>query len=101
MMIINAILNAIEDNDILSFELTPVLQVKLTDTQGSNDLLNVFVAILKILVAEDVSVQLIDNPSYTNQMYKDICAEYIAELNNDIKEARKSLLSEGLAANTD
>jgi len=87
--------------DILSFSLDPEIHVRLTDVQGVNDLKDLFVEILSNLILGDVSVELQDSSEYENQMYKEICEEYIIELNKDIAEARKNLILEGLIEEVD
>jgi len=96
-MKIEAVLEKLDnEEEVLKFRLTPEKSVRLTSTQGVNDLKDVFVTLLNKLTTDDVLVELVDNPDYDNKMYRDICAEYVVELNKDIAEARRNLIKEGL-----
>jgi len=88
-MIIEArLLTSNQNVDVLRFELNPPVDVRLTSTDGAKDLQVLFVELLKLLINDQVEISLIENPDYKNQMYFNICTEYILDLNKDLAEAK-------------
>ena len=67
------------------------ISVNLNDTSGQKDLKFVFEELLKILSNQDVELKLLVDDSYKKGLYKEVCTEYIAELNKEIKEVRKEI----------
>lgn len=69
------------------------IPVNLNETSGQKDLKIVFEKLLIILNNQDIKLNLSIDPSYKKGLYKEVCKEYIADLNKEIKEVRKEINS--------
>lgn len=65
--------------------------VNLNDTSGQKDLKLIFEDLLKIISNHDVELKLSVDDSYKKGLYKEVCTEYIEELNKEIKVVRKEI----------
>lgn len=86
----------LEDNgtDIMLFYIPGEengISVNLNETSGQKDLKNVFGRILKILNTKDVVLELNIDKLYKKGLYKEVCQEYISDLNEEIKEVREEI----------
>jgi len=94
---LNVLLHSTEDeNDILSFNINEELtiDVNLNDEKCQNDLKSVFLAIFEIQIEEDVTLNLIIDENYKRTLYKDVCEEYINDLNRELSDVRRTILDE-------
>jgi hypothetical protein len=69
------------------------ISVNLNSTTGQQDLKNVFGNLLHILQNKDVELRLNINPLYKKGLYKEVCEEYIKDLNKEIKAVRADILN--------
>lgn len=81
--------------DTLLFEMSDEegINVNLNETSGQRDLKNVFEMILKKLSSNDLELKLTIDEKYKKGLYKEVCEEYISDLNNEIKAVRSEILS--------
>ncbi len=96
--IIKVILKAIDDIDVLVFQLNEdepdeyVVNLNSTDSQGS--LKHVFSALLNILIEEEIKLELEIADGYKKGLYKDVCNEYITDLNRELIQVKSTILNE-------
>ena len=81
--------------DTLLFEMSDEegINVNLNETSGQRDLKNVFEMILKKLSSNNLELKLTIDEEYKKGLYKEVCEEYISDLNNEIKAVRSEILS--------
>lgn len=75
------------------------ISVNLNDTSGQNDFKRVFETILKELDTRDIIFNLIIDDHYKKGLYKEVCEEYIADLNKEINTIRDEIKSYGEYSN--
>lgn len=81
-----------ENNDYLCFEFDDkTCEVNLNDVHGQQELKNVFSELLKIIYYTDLVLNLEIEDGYKRGLYKEVCKEYIDNLNNEIKEVREEM----------
>lgn len=69
------------------------ISVNLNDTSGQNDFKRVFETILKELETKDIIFNLTIDDHYKKGLYKEVCEEYIADLNKEINTIRNEIKS--------
>ncbi len=92
---INAKLVDVNGTDTLIFELPEIedgISVNLNANEGQNDLKRVFESLLVIINTQDVLIKLEIDDEYKKTLYKEVCAEYIEDLNKEIKRVRSDVL---------
>lgn len=78
--------------DYLCFEFDKdVVEVNLNDVSGQQDLKTVFSKLLKLINDKDVELKLEIADGYKKGLYKEVCYEYVDDLNNEIKEVREEM----------
>lgn len=87
----------LDDNgvDTLLFEIPEIedgISVNLNTNEGQNDLKKVFENLLVIINKQDVELKLEIAEQYKKGLYKEVCAEYIDDLNKEIKAVRAEVL---------
>ena len=60
-------------------------------TSGQKDLKIVFEKILKMLNSKDIELNLTIDEQYKKGLYKEVCTEYISDLNKEIEEVRAEI----------
>lgn len=82
-----------EQEDYLCFEFEQdLVEVNLNKVNGQQNLKNVFSIILRLLEKEDVLLNLEIEEGYKKGLYKEVCAEYIADLNNEIAQVKQEMM---------
>ena len=81
--------------DTLLFEIPEEegIAVNLNETSGQKDLKNVFEKVLKRLSLNDLELKLSIDETYKKGLYKEVCEEYISDLNNEIRVVRSEIKS--------
>ncbi len=69
------------------------ISVNLNSTSGQKDLKKVFETVLKELSSKDIKLALEIDEHYKKGLYKEVCEEYIADLNKEIKNVREEIKS--------
>ncbi len=95
--IVNVILHSPDDNsDILSFCIDEnlSLDVNLNDENCQGQLKNVFLALFELQIETDVSLNLIIKEEYKRTLYKDVCIEYINDLNRELSDVRRTIIND-------
>lgn len=78
--------------DVMVFEFPDEkINVNLNETSGQKDFKTVFEKLLKILNDIDVELELSIDDQYKKVLYKEVCNEYILELNKEIKQIREEI----------
>ena len=82
-------------SDVLSFVLDENKPeeyiVNLNDADSQQALKHVFSKLLNMLIETDIELSLEIDDDYTKGLYKDVCSEYIVELNKELQEVKKIL----------
>lgn len=96
--IIKVALTVIGDVDVLIFRLDEENPegdiVDLNSSSSQSSLKHIFSKLLNILVDEDVKLELEIDKDYKKGLYKDVCTEYIADLNQELTQVKESMLKE-------
>lgn len=93
--IINAKLIELDGVDTLIFKIPEIeddIAVNLNSNEGQNDLKKVFENLLVIINEKEVEIQLEIDEQYKKGLFKEVCAEYIEDLNKEIKSVREEVL---------
>lgn len=93
--IINVKLLEVDGVDTLIFEIPEMedgLSVNLNTNEGQNDLKKVFENLLVLINKQDVELKLEIDEHYKKGLYKEVCREYIDDLNKEIKSVRGEVL---------
>lgn len=96
--VIDVKLTAMSDVDVLIFgldeERPETYAVSLNSPTSQNELKAVFSRLLELLLAEDIQLQLSVAPGYSKGLYKDVCREYIEDLNRELIQVKTSMKKE-------
>lgn len=83
------------DVDVLVFcldeENPDAYTVNLNSATSQNDLKAVFSKLLQLLLEEDVSLKLVIADGYGKGLYKDVCKEYIEDLNRELLQVKENI----------
>ena len=87
--------------DILHFDLVSEshpqgIDVNLNAEDGQNQLVTVFSCLLQKLLMNKVYLQLKINSGYGRMLFKDVCTEYIKNLNSELDSVYEQMISEQL-----
>ena len=90
-----------DGKDILHFDLVSEshpqgIDVDLNAEDGQNQLVTVFSCLLQKLLISKVVLQLKIEASYTRALFKDVCTEYIKNLNSELDSVYEQMISEQL-----
>ena len=81
-----------KDTDVLRFFVSePPIDVNLNSSECQASLKSVFSILLERIVSEDIKLELEINPSFTRQLYKDVCPEYINDINRELNEVKEKI----------
>ncbi len=92
---INVRLLDLDKVDTLIFEVPETengISVNLNNNEGQKDLKKVFENLLVLINDHDVELKLEIDEHYKKGLYKEVCAEYIDDLNKEIKSVRREVL---------
>ena len=83
----------VEEKDTLSFFVSEdhPLIVNLNTPNCQDDLQSVFAAMLKESISNDIELALEIDEKYDRILYKDVCTEYIKQLNNELKKTQEKV----------
>lgn len=100
-VVINVELLDKDGKDILHFDLVSEshpqgIDVDLNAEDGQNQLVTVFSCLLQKLLISKVVLQLKIEASYTRTLFKDVCTEYIKNLNSELDSVYEQMISEQL-----
>ena len=84
-------LTVIGEMDVLIFHLDSEkipdgFSVNLNTASSQSELKAVFSKLLEMMIESEISLELIIAEGYSKGLYKDVCAEYIQDLNREIKQ---------------
>lgn len=86
------------DVDVLIFgldeEQPEAYVVNLNSATSQNELKEVFSKLLELLLTEDILLQLSVAPGYSKGLYKDVCKEYIEDLNRELVQVKANMKKE-------
>ena len=68
--------------------------VNLNSSSSQNELKKVFSKLLQMLLEEDVLLKYSIAPGYSKGLYKEVCKEYIDDLNRELLQVKESMHSE-------
>lgn len=93
--IIKVKLLEMEGVDTLTFEIPKIkdgISVNLNSNEGQNELKRVFENLLVMINTKDIELKLEIDENYKKGLYKEVCTEYIEDLNKEIKSVRGEVL---------
>ena len=68
--------------------------VDLNSANSQNELKKVFSSLLQMLLDEDIFLQYIVAPGYGKGLYKEVCKEYIDDLNRELSQVKTNMEKE-------
>lgn len=80
-----------EEKDYLVFDFEESLKVNFNEESNQNELKEVFIRIFNEMTKSSIKLEYVDKPEYKNNLYKDVCREYIKDLNREINIVAKSM----------
>lgn len=85
-----------EDSDVLSFEVTGdhTIEVNLNDDSCQNRLKEVFIELFSLQLKGEIELHLVIDEAYKRTLYKEVCSEYIKDLNTELAGVRSIILEE-------
>lgn len=91
-------LTVLSDIDVLIFDLDEAQPdayiVNLNSANSQKELKNVFSKLLQMLLVEDIILKYTIAPEYSKGLYKDVCQEYIEDLNRELLQVKQSISKE-------
>ena len=97
-MEIKVTLTVIEDSDVLVFYLDEEKPneyvVNLNNANNQQDIKRVFVKLLEMLFDNDIKLQLEIAEGYSKGLYKEVCTEYINELQKELLDTKENLINQ-------
>lgn len=101
VVVINVELLEKDDKDILHFDLLTDthpqgIDVDLNAEDGQNQLVTVFSCLLQKLLINKVTLKLKVESSYSRMLFKEVCDEYIKNLNSELDSVYEQMISEQL-----
>lgn len=95
---IDVTLTVSADVDVLVFSLDDeypdAYTLNLNSATSQNELKVVFSKLLQLLMEEDIILQLVIADGYGKGLYKDVCKEYIDDLNRELVQVKESVKKE-------
>jgi len=86
-----------DESEVFRLKTDTPIDVVVTDDAGTEQIQNMFIYLLDKLISNDVEIEFEKTPDYGNEMYENVCKDYIQSLNRELKEAREALIKEGYA----
>lgn len=101
LVVINVELLDKDGKDILHFDLVSEsnpqgIDVNLDAEDGQTQLVTVFSCLLQKLLVNRVVLQLKIDAGYARALFKDVCTEYIKNLNSELDSVYEQMISEQL-----
>ncbi|MBQ3603614.1 MAG: hypothetical protein IJA02_07230 [Clostridia bacterium] len=97
-IVINVQLTVIGEEDVLVFaideENPDKYIISLNSPNNQSEIKKVFSKILEMLFDNDITLQLQIADGYSKGLYKDVCEEYINELQKEISEVKEQLIKQ-------
>lgn len=97
-LIIDVTLTTSEDDDVLVFgfdnSCLDAYVVNLNSTSSQTELKKVFSKLLRMLLENDLTLNFVIADGYSKGLYKDVCKEYIEDLNREIKQIKEAMQKE-------
>lgn len=97
-MVINVQLTVLGEEDVLIFlidkENPEKYVVGLNSANNQTDIKKVFSKILEILFNNNITLKLEIAEGYSKGLYKDVCGEYINQLQKEISNVKEQLIKE-------
>lgn len=92
---INVLLTVKGEEDVLIFDLDDEnpddYSIDLNSESNQSQLKKVFSKLLEILLEDDIELKYSVSEDYTKGLYKDVCEEYIHDLNSEIANVKSQL----------
>ena len=85
------------DTDVLRFHINQdqdAIDVNLNDDACQSDLKKVFSGLIQKAIYTDITLNLFIPDDYTRGMYKEVCTEYIGDLNRELADITVKLRAE-------
>lgn len=96
--VIEVKLTVLSDADVLVFGLDEKQPeeyvVNLNSANSQHELKKVFSYLLQKLLEEDIMLEYTAAPGYSKGLYKEVCKEYIDDLNRELSQVRTNLKKE-------
>ena len=96
--VIDVELTVLGETDVLIFRLDneapEKYSINLNNSTNQAEIKVVFSKLLELLINEDLELNLIIASGYTKGLYKDVCIEYISDLNREIMQVKSSITRE-------
>ena len=96
--VIDVTLTVSAEVDVLVFGLSDEesdgYMVNLNSAVSQNEFKKVFSKLLQLLLEEDLTLKLVIAEGYGKGLYKDVCKEYIDDLNRELAQVKESLKKE-------
>ena len=96
--VIEVKLTVLSDIDVLIFgldeEQPEAYVVNLNSADSQNELKKVFSHLLQMLIETDIYLKYTIAPGYSKGLYKDVCKEYIDDLNRELSQVRANMEKE-------
>ena len=90
---INVVLVESEGKNLLRFEIMDISVDIDLNSEEQDSLRTLFNKVLNVVVKEEVTFKLTISENYNNVLFKEIAAEYIEQLNTEVKLIRDKWLS--------
>ena len=75
------------DTDVLRFHISQdFIDVNLNDDACQSDFKKVFSRLIQKAIGTDITLELLISDDYTRGMYKEVCIEYISDLNRELSD---------------
>lgn len=87
-------LKELNDEDVMIFNLdgdSDKYVIYMNRSSGQADMKGVFTKLLELLIDKDVTLELKIAEGYSKGLYKEVCSEYISELNREIIQVKASI----------
>lgn len=97
-IMIKVMLTVLGEEDVLIFYLDDEhpeeYVIKLNSATNQADIKKVFSKILQLVLENDIALDYSVAEGYTKGLYKEVCKEYIEDLQNEINNAREQIITE-------
>ena len=96
--VIDVTLTVLSDKDVLVFRLDDEhpdeFVVNLNSPNSQNELKAVFSQLLQTILEAEVLLRFVIAPGYSKNLYKDVCKEYIDDLNRELSQIKAVISKE-------
>lgn len=92
---VDVVLTVLGETDVLIFRLDneqpEKYVVNLNSGSSQAEIKDVFSRLLEMLITDDIVLELQFSEGYSKGLYKDVCTEYINDLNREILQVKQSI----------